>query len=266
MGIATLCLGVHLLIPGPVKAAESDITLTLNVPGTHSVQLVIGGGGVVNLSGVEHRGNKSVNIARLSEQEYLVKADSGWQIESVRYTGIEQKQTNEKLTQLNFTAPVINDDGQKLIVVFAEDASTAKPPTITTELQDEVDKIEKEDLKELDYTTDSWKDLEDAYTKAKEVLKNQNATQAEVDEALKNLIAARANLKKAAKLQLTGPGWVGVNGQKPLSTTTIKGKAVNTSDMSNTLLHGILLVIASGMIVVLKKKQKNKSKRNSRLS
>ena len=270
VSISACLFAAFLLLPISVHAAgSSTVTLNATIPATHRVQLAIGAEGVVSISGVEHTGNKSVDIARLSEQEYIVKASAGWQIQSVMYAGVEQKNTSDKQTQLTFTAPAINTDGQQLTVVFAEDTTPAKPPTTTTELQDEFDKIKAEDLKQSDYTTDSWKAFEDALKKAEEVLENPNATQEEIDEALKNLSEARANLKKATSGQPTSqeptsqdPTGKQPIGQKPTgpkghtrpSQVNLKGSGVNTGDTSNLLLYGMLLVLASGTIVVLKKK------------
>ena len=136
------------------------------------------------------------------------------------------------------------------------------PSVDKSKLQDAVTKIKDENLNGSDYTKDSWDALQDAVTKAEEVLNNPDATQAEVDAALKNLSAARANLKKAASRQPagqqpTGQGKTGTKEQTPPSQTSLKSKGANTSDTSNLLLYGMLLVLASGVIVVLKmKKQK----------
>ena len=272
--ISACLLAAVLLLPMSVQAAgSSSVTLQATIPATHRVQLAIGANGAVSIGGVEHTGNTSVDISRLSEQEYIVKAGEGWQIQSVMYAGIEQKKTSDKLTQLTFTAPAINTDGQQLTVVFAEDTTPATPPTTTTELQDEFDKIKAEDLKQSDYTNDSWQAFEDAYKKAEEVLNNPHATQEEVNEALKNLSAARANLKKATSgeptgQEPTGQGGTGTKGQTPTgqkpnqptgqirpSQVNLKGRGVNTGDTSNLLRYGMLLVLASGTIVVLKKKR-----------
>ena len=259
--ISACLFAAFLLLPMSVSAAgSSTVTLQATIPATHRVQLAIGANGVVSIDGVEHTGNTNVDIARLSEQEYIVKAGEGWQIQSVMYAGVEQKYTSDKLTQLTFTAPAINTDGQQLTVIFAEDTTPATPPTTTTELEDELGKIRAEDLKESDYTTDSWKAFEDAYKKAEEVLNNPNATQEEVDEALKNLSEARANLKKATSGQPTGQeptgqGGTGTKGQTPTSQANLKGKGVNTGDTSNLLLYGMLMVLASGTIVGLRKRR-----------
>ena len=254
--ISACLFAAFLLLPMSVSAAgSSTVTLQATIPATHRVQLAIGAEGTVSIGKVEHTGKTSVDIARLSEQEYIVKASAGWQIQSVMYAGVEQKNTSDKQTRLTFTAPAITTDGQELTVVFAEATTPAKPPTTTTELQDEFDKIKAEDLKQSDYTTDSWQAFEDAYKKAEEVLNNPNATQEEVDEALKNLSAARANLKKATSGEPTGQKPTQPKGQIRPSQVNLKGRGVNTGDTSNLLRYGMLLVLASGTIVVLKKKR-----------
>ncbi|GEM_PF-5402705 len=57
--------------------------------------------------------------------------------------------------------------------------------------------IENKDLAEGDYTSDSWNALEEALNNAREVLNNDQATQEEVDQALKDLANAYTNLQPA---------------------------------------------------------------------
>ncbi|RQP13831.1 MAG: hypothetical protein EAS52_18735 [Parapedobacter sp.] len=70
-----------------------------------------------------------------------------------------------------------------------------------TALQNTVN--EANDLNEVDYTPESWENLQGAIAEAKTVLDNPNATQAEVDEALENLNKALAAL--SAGNVLTAP-------------------------------------------------------------
>jgi Uncharacterised Sugar-binding Domain. len=254
--ISACLFAAFLLLPMSVSAAgSSTVTLQATIPATHDVQLVIQGQGALSVNATQYRQNGLIAVERLAEQEYNIKADEDWNIVSVMYAGMEQKSASDKLTQLTFTAPAINTDGQQLTVVFAEDTTPTTLPTTITELEDELDKIRAEELKEEDYTTDSWKAFEDAYKKAEEVLNNPNATQEEVDEALKNLSEARANLKKATSGQPTGQGGTVTKGPTSSSQANLKGKGVNTGDTSNLLLYGMLMVLASGTIVGLKKKR-----------
>ena len=62
---------------------------------------------------------------------------------------------------------------------------------------------EANELSEVNYTPESWTNLQHAVTEAQAVLDNPNATQAEVDEALENLNIARTGL--SAGNTLTAP-------------------------------------------------------------
>ncbi len=70
-------------------------------------------------------------------------------------------------------------------------------PVDKSDLQAEYN--EDSTLKEDDYTAESWKPFADALAKADEVLKDENATQTEVDEALEALQTARGNLVEAGE-------------------------------------------------------------------
>ncbi len=61
-------------------------------------------------------------------------------------------------------------------------------------LQAKVNEINGENLKETDYTPESWTKLQGALKTANDVLSNPNATQAEIDVALAELTAARTGL------------------------------------------------------------------------
>jgi len=75
-----------------------------------------------------------------------------------------------------------------------------------TKLQELVDKVNGEKnngtLKEEEYTADSWKNLEDALTKAEQVLINPAATQQEIDHAKKAVEDARNGLKPVTPAKL----------------------------------------------------------------
>ncbi|MFB6367694.1 FIVAR domain-containing protein, partial [Paenibacillus elgii] len=69
-------------------------------------------------------------------------------------------------------------------------------------LQEKADEIDKENLKEADYTPASWQALQKALANAKTVLGNANATQAEVDAAKEALETARKGLASVNKAAL----------------------------------------------------------------
>ena len=120
--ICALYFAVMLLVPTQVNAAT---TLTITVPDAHSVELIITGQGLVEVSKNSYNKSETFDVARLSEQKYIVKADEDWQIESVIYAGEEQKETSEKLGQLIFDAPAIREDGNQLIIVFEQIKTSA---------------------------------------------------------------------------------------------------------------------------------------------
>ncbi|WP_216675500.1 S-layer homology domain-containing protein [Brevibacillus sp. HB1.3] len=73
-------------------------------------------------------------------------------------------------------------------------------PTVDkSKLQAKVDEIDDEDLDEDDYTSSSWRKLEKALKRAKDVLEDPDATQEEVDEALAELKKARRDLESVDK-------------------------------------------------------------------
>ena len=180
-GISALCFIALSSILIQVQASGSaTTTLTVTIPDTHSVQLMIGNHGAVSVNGTEYRRNQTIAVARLVKQEYNVQADEGWQIKSVKYAGEEQKNNNDKHTKLTFTAPAINEDGLQLVVTLEEDKSYKGKNVSTTT------------------------------TKAKPQLLNNSG----------------------------------------------KGGIVKTGDTSNFLFYGVLLVLASGAIILMKKNMK----------
>lgn len=66
--------------------------------------------------------DEEAKIERLTEQKYIIQADEGWQIESVRY-GKADAQEDRRLTEHAFTAPAINSDDNKLTVRFEKTSS-----------------------------------------------------------------------------------------------------------------------------------------------
>ncbi|MGG1231309.1 S-layer homology domain-containing protein, partial [Brevibacillus formosus] len=75
------------------------------------------------------------------------------------------------------------------------DEPTPTPTVDKSKLQARVDEIDDEDLDEDDYTSSSWRKLEKALKRAKDVLEDPDATQDEVDEALAELKKARRDLE-----------------------------------------------------------------------
>lgn len=105
----------------PVSAfAEQSTTLTATVPSSHSVRLVIGEHGSVEINGETYSGTRTVRVERLEEQSYLIRAEEGWRIKSVTY-GQEGQAEEVSLEDSVFTAPALNQDGNVLAVTIEED-------------------------------------------------------------------------------------------------------------------------------------------------
>lgn len=119
-GVGTLCLALTLFLPLQVHAQEStsSTTITTKVPDTHTVLLDIGehGSVLVNEKTYTHA-DKEAQIKRLVKQKYIIQAEAGWQIESVRY-GKADAQETVKLTDNAFVAPAINSNDNKLTVTL----------------------------------------------------------------------------------------------------------------------------------------------------
>jgi len=83
-------------------------------------------------------------------------------------------------------------------LVDAQDNLTKNPGTgiDTSALKSEYDRIKAENLTEAEYTPDSWVALDNAMNEAERVLNDPTATQAQVDQALQDLIDARTGLTK----------------------------------------------------------------------
>lgn len=121
-GVGTLCLALILFLPLQVHAQESagSTSITTKVPDKHTVLLDIGEHGSVLVNGKTYtHADKEVQIARLAKQKYIIQAEDGWQIESVRY-GKADAQEIVKLADNAFTAPAINSNDNKLTVTLKQ--------------------------------------------------------------------------------------------------------------------------------------------------
>lgn len=120
--IGSLFLVVGLLFPSTVQAAlQSGQTteLTMNIPATHEVTLVIGDHGFVQVKEQEYRGKQTVAIERLSEQSYRMQADDGWKIDTVSYGTAQEPQAVTPIPA-TYTAPAITMDDNILTVTFKQ--------------------------------------------------------------------------------------------------------------------------------------------------
>lgn len=120
--ISSLFLVAALLFPSTVQAAlQSGQTtmLTINIPATHEVTLVIGEHGFVQVKEQEYRGKQTVAIDRLSEQSYRMQADDGWEIDTVSYGTAQEPQAVTPVPAI-YTAPAITTDDNILTVTFKQ--------------------------------------------------------------------------------------------------------------------------------------------------
>lgn len=83
-----------------------------------------------------------------------------------------------------------------LNTVYTSTGDEPKPEVDKSELEERVVEIENRNLNENDYTVDSWSIFEAALDNANEVLLDENATQKEVDERLRELNAAIDRLEE----------------------------------------------------------------------
>ena len=146
-------------------------------------------------------------------------------------------------------------DGYAKAINDAIEALERKPidpqePVNKEDLQEAVDKASK--LEKEDYTEESWKVFEEAYTNAKDVLSNEEATAKEVEEAKNALSEAIEQLKPVETKPITPE-----EPEKPN-----KGDSTNTGDHTNAITYAALLA-GSGLLlggILLNKKRRGTEK------
>lgn len=106
------------------------------------------------------------------------------------------------LAVYNSSAKILSNEGlkyatQKDVNEALEKLQKAEAKLVAKINKDALNKLytDKKDLKETDYTTDSWKAFSNALADAKTVLANEDATQEEVDQAFATLQNVVAGLK-----------------------------------------------------------------------
>ncbi len=120
LGVFTVALLLPLQVYAADQQSNGTTTLTTTVPDTHTILLDIGEHGSVIINGTAYTSkDKSVEIARLKEQTYLIQPKKGWKAEKVCY-GQKDMPEAIKLTDNVFTASAVNSDDNKLTVRFAE--------------------------------------------------------------------------------------------------------------------------------------------------
>ena len=123
-----------LFFPVSAFAAEQSTQLTATVPSSHRVQLEIDEHGSVEVDGKTYTGTQTIQMDRLKEQKYIIRAEDGYELTEVTY-GPEGQAEEITLTNSAFTAPALNQNGNILTVTVEEEAEeeTQSPtPTGTT--------------------------------------------------------------------------------------------------------------------------------------
>ena len=105
-------------------------------------------------------------------------------------------------------------------LVQKESETPSEPETVSTTSLEKAIKA-AEDLKEADYTADSWKALQNALSAAKAAL-NEKKDQATVDAATENLNKAISALVKAASAEEKKTPAIQTSDQKKTSGTDTK--------------------------------------------
>ena len=116
--------------------------------------------------------------------------------------------------------------------------------------------------KEKDYTAESWKVFQNAYAKAQEVSKDSNATQIQVNAALRELEAAAARLKNAPVVINPPSGNTGSTGSSSTGSSTAGGSgtaatggSASTGDSAQPLIYLVLIAAAVAGFVFFRKKK-----------
>lgn len=123
-GIAVLYLAFAILLPVQVHAADQSkgTTITAIVPDTHTVTLEIGEHGSVVIDGTVYTGTQEIEVPRLAELVYCIKADNGWEIDTVSYGSPGHPETVSLDDENTYTAPALHEDGLILNAVFKKKA------------------------------------------------------------------------------------------------------------------------------------------------
>ena len=108
------------------------------------------------------------------------------------------------------------------------------------------------DLVEKDYTSESWKTLQDALDAANKVVANKDATQEEIDAAVDAISDAidKLEVKPVDPDKPAKP-------EKPMDPVKPTKPGVATGDNTNFMAIGTLLVAATGIALLKKKKKEN---------
>ena len=175
-------------------------------------------------------------------------------------------------TIYNETTKLLTTEGlkyatQKDIDQAVEKLQKAQDALVVTVSKDELNKLytDKKDLKETDYTVDSWKAFKEALDHAKDVLQNENTTQDEVDQALASLQDAIKNLKTVSQTGNNDQPNQKPNDQIQTSTkkdddnktsSTKNNSHIKTGDDMSVVPYILLMVTAGGYIALQQRRNK----------
>ena len=187
------------------------------------------------------------DLSNLEQKDYT--KDSWKQFQTVL------KEAQDVLSNLDATKDEINDMYQKLLDAY-------NGLVILNDKSGLTDLISKADqLQEKDYTKDSWKQLVEALTQAKEVSAKEDATKEEINEAISNLEKTMNALKKvdsSTKDDNTPKGNASSKDNQVITSTTKNDKkqssTAKTGDETNIILF-VLMAFMSWLGIKKVKKE-----------
>ena len=187
------------------------------------------------------------DLSNLEQKDYT--KDSWKQFQTVL------KEAKDVLSNLDATKDEINDMYQKLLDAY-NGLVTLNDKSGLTDLISKADQ-----LQEKDYTKDSWKQLVEALTQAKEVSAKEDATKEEINEAISNLEKTMNALKKvdsSTKDDNTSKGNTSSKDNQVITSTTKNDKkrssTAKTGDETNIILF-VLMAFMSWLGIKKVKKE-----------
>ena len=187
------------------------------------------------------------DLSNLEQKDYT--KDSWKQLQTVL------KEAKDVLSNLDATKDEINDMYQKLLDAY-NGLVTLNDKSGLTDLISKADQ-----LQEKDYTKDSWKQLVEALTQAKEVSAKEDATKEEINEAISNLEKTMNALKKvdsSTKDDNTSKGNTSSKDNQVITSTTKNDKkrssTAKTGDETNIILF-VLMAFMSWLGIKKVKKE-----------
>ncbi len=187
------------------------------------------------------------DLSNLEQKDYT--KDSWKQFQTVL------KEAQDVLSNLDATKDEINDMYQKLLDAY-NGLVTLNDKSGLTDLISKADQ-----LQEKDYTKDSWKQLVEALTQAKEVSAKEDATKEEINEAISNLEKTMNTLKKvdtSTKDDNTSKGNTSSKDNQVITSTTKNDKkrssTAKTGDETNIILF-VLMAFMSWLGIKKVKKE-----------